>query len=250
MRHQIMIKVDAIWEKENIGSNVIEITIEHDDVLQNADFEKQLSEYDYIVVKVPANKTDFNWYLGENGFTMIETQLKLSKDIKDFDLNDRFIKRLLPNVTYKIIEDESDINLILNRITPNMFLTDRITLDPVFGTEIGCKRYKNYIRNSFLTKKLEIIGVFFKEHLVGFDMHQFKDGVCYGKLGGIFDDVKIPGLGFLTVCAPLLFAHEKYGVTRFVPDISTNNIPVFNLYDYFHFHIEGITYVFVKHSKN
>lgn len=243
-----MIKVDAIWEKENIGSNVIEITIEHDDVMDEIDFENLPSEYDYLVIKVPVNKTDFNWYLGKNGFTMIETQLKLSKDIKDFDFNDRYIRRLLPDVSYKIIEKESEIEEILNRINPNMFITDRISLDPVFGPEVGCKRYKNYIRNSFIQKNLEIIGILFKGQMVGFEMHTIKNGICYGKLGGIFNDVRIPGLGFLTACAPLLFAHERYGATKFVPDISTNNLPVFNLYDYFHFHVEGMTYVFVKHN--
>ena len=244
-----MIKVDANWEKENIGSNVVEITIENDDVLESLGFESILSNYDYIVVKVPVNKTEFNWFLGAKGYTMIETQLKLSKDINDFDLNDRYIRRILPDVSYKIIEIESEIDEILNRINPNMFITDRISLDPVYGPEVGCKRYKNYIWNSFIQKKLEIIGILFKEKLVGFEMHTIKDGICYGKLGGIFNDVRIPGIGFLTACAPLLFAHERYGVTKFIPDISANNMPVLNLYDYFHFNVVSMTYVFVKHNK-
>ena len=244
-----MIKVDANWEKENIGSNVIEITIENNDVLYCIDFDSISQDYDYIVVKVPVNKTEFNWFLGAKGFTMIETQLKLSKDIKDFDLNDRYIRRLLPYVNYKIIDDEFAIEEILNRINPNMFITDRISLDPIYGPEVGCKRYKNYIRNSFCQKSLEIIGIVFKNQLVGFEMHTIKDGACYGKLGGIFNDVKIPGLGFLTACAPLLFVHERYGVTKFIPDISANNMPVLNLYDYFHFNVVSMTYVFVKHNN-
>ena len=79
-------------------------------------------------------------------------------------------------------------------------------------------------------------------------MHTIANGVCYGKLGGLFDDVNIPGLGLLTSVAPLLYTNAKYGATRFVPDISTNNISVLNLYDYFHFKVESLTYVFVKHN--
>ena len=65
---------------------------------------------------------------------------------------------------------------------------------------------------------------------------------------GIVLYVGIPGLGFLTAVAPLFFANEKYGVTKFVPDISTNNLPVLGLYDYFKFNVEELTYVFVKHQ--
>ena len=139
-----MVLTEAIWEKENIGSNVIEITVEKDDTPNNYNFTCVPSEYDYIVVKVPVYKTDFNWMLGSLGYTMIETQVKLSKDIKDIDLNDRFLSRILPYVKYKIFNQESNINDILDRITPSMFITDRISLDPLYGPEVGCKRYKNY----------------------------------------------------------------------------------------------------------
>lgn len=242
-----MKKIDAIWEKDNIGSNVLELNVERGDVLSDKMFEIP-SSYDYIVVKVPTNMTEFNWFLGKNGFTMIETQLKLSKKISELDLNDRYIKRLLPFVKYEQVYELGKLNEIIERITPLMFLTDRITLDPIYGPGLGCARYRKYIRNSFLTKNLEIIGVYFKNKLVGFDMHQICGDVCYGKLGGVFSDVNIPGLGFLTVCAPLLYAYEKYGVKKFVPDISANNTPVLSLYNYFHFHIEEMTYVYVKHQ--
>ena len=244
-----MKKIEAIWEIENIGSNTLEFVVEKGDKCDISVFENISKEYDYIVVKVPTNMTDFNWALGKLGFTMIETQLMLSKDIKDLDLNDRYIRRLLPKVTYRVVETEEEINNLLDRITPSMFITDRIALDSNYGSEIGCRRYKNYIKNSFLKHSLEIIGVYFNNSLVGFDMHHIEEKFCYGKLGGIFSDVKIPGLGFLTCCAPLLFANEKYGVTTFYPEISTNNLPVLNLYDYFHFNIMKITYVFVKHNK-
>lgn len=242
--------IDAIWEKANIDSRVVEIIIEKGDSINDFDVDDISAGKDYVVVKVPTDMTDYNWFLGSKGFVMIETQLGLSKKIKDLDINDRYLKRLLPKVSYEIVTSEKQLNIILDRITPTMFVTDRISLDPTYGVEIGCKRYKKYIWNSFVSQNLEIIGIFFNEDLVGFEMHKILGDVCYGKLGGVFSDVKIPGLGFLTACAPLLFAYEKYGVKEFRPDISTNNTSVLGLYNYFHFNIDKLTYVFVKHNDN
>lgn len=243
-----MKQINAKWEIANIGSKTLEIEIEEKDSISDQDIDELCDSFEYVVVKVPTNKTDFNWFLSSLGFTMLETQIKLSKKIKDFNFEDRYIKRFLPDVRYEIIQKHQDLDMILNRITPDMFLTDRITLDPVYGAEIGCRRYKNWINSSFSSNSDEIIGIYFKDCLVGFEMHSIKGEVCEGKLGGVFSDVKIPGLGFLTACAPLLFTAEKYGVKEFVPDISSNNIPVLSLYDYFNFKIKSLSYVFVKHN--
>lgn len=240
--------IDCTWEIDNIGSKVIEIDVEKGDILNEKVFREISPDYNYVVVKVPVNMTEFNWCLGNMGFTMIETQVKLSKKIKDLDLNDRYIKRLLPYVSYRLIETNEQIDEVIDRISPTMFLTDRITLDPAYGSEIGCHRYRNYLKTSYENKNNEIIAIYFKDILVGFQMYNVNDKICYGKLGGLFDDVNIPGLGFLVVCTPLIYTAENYGVEKFIPDISTNNMPVVGLYEYMHFHIEGLSYVFVKHQ--
>lgn len=241
--------VEAIWEKDNIGSDVIEFTIEKSDVLSDDEILSFPNTYDYKVVKVPVNMTHINWVLGNNGYTMIETQIKLSKKISDFNFEDRFIKRLLPFVSYRKVSSIDHLNMILQRISPQMFITDRIALDPYYGSEVGCNRYKNYISTSFNKRTAEIIGVFFKDQLVGFEMYTINERICHGILGGIFDDVRIPGIGFLVACSPLLFTSKENNTNKFVADISTNNIPVVELYEYLHFHIDEMTYVFVKHNK-
>lgn len=238
--------IDCKWEKENIGSTVFEVGIEKGDIF-SPDFLQGVPACDYLVVKVPTGMTDFNWYLGTQGFTLVETQIKYSGTISAFDYNDRFVRKLLPRITYKVVEGLSDAEEIAGRITPGMFRTDRISLDPSFGPDKGCRRYRNYLLNSFRSGQNEITGIYFDGELAGFEMYELKGETCWGKLGGIYPDSKVPGLGFLVACAPLLFTSERYGARRFVADVSSNNMPVVGLYEYLHFRMEGMTYVFAKH---
>lgn len=239
--------VDCTWEKENIGSKVLEIDIEKNDKTISEVVGQYKGLYDYIVVKVPANMTSFNWELGGMGFTMIETQIKYSFLYKDFNFNEPYVRAILPKISYKRVETESDLDDILDNITPDMFITDRISLDPKYGFKAGCHRYKNYVANSFIQNKGEIIQILFKEKNIGLQMFEIKDEVCFGKLGGIYSNVNIPGIGMLVVCTPLFYTHDRYGINKFIPDISSNNIPVLGLYNYLHAKFEGLQYVFVKH---
>jgi hypothetical protein len=238
--------IDCEWEKENIGRTVFEVEIEKDDSF-SPDFLRDVPACDYLVVKVPAGMTPYNWFLGGQHFTCTEMQIKYSKQIADFDPDDRFIRKILPRVTYQIVDNLAAAELITERITPDMFRTDRISLDPHFGPETGCHRYRNYLMNSYRTGQNEIIGVYFDGILAGFEMYAMEGDVCHGKLGGIYPDVKVPGLGFLVTCTPLLFTSERYGARSFVADVSANNYSVVSLYEYMHFRLEGMTYVFAKH---
>lgn len=240
--------VDCQWEKDNIGCTVFEVEIEKNDIF-SSDFLQDVPSCDYLVVKVPVGLTAFNWYLGKQRFTCAETQIKYSKHINDFDFDDRFIRKMLPRVTYRVVDRLAEAGEILERITPDMFRTDRISMDPSFGPQMGCQRYCNYLRNSIRSGQNEVIGVYFDNHLVGFEMFAMDGEVCHGKLGGIYPDVKIPGLGFLVACSPLLFTSDRYGARRFLADVSSNNLAVVSLYEYMHSHIESMTYVFAKHFE-
>lgn len=238
--------IDCFWEKENIGATAFEVEIEKNDPF-SSDFLHEVPACDYLAVKVPAGMTAFNWYLGKQGFTLTETQIKYSMQIGDFDYDDRFIRRILPRVSYRIVKDLAEAEDITARIGTDMFLTDRISLDPAFGPELGCRRYCNYLLNSVRSGQNEVIGVYFDNLLVGFEMYSMEGDTCLGKLGGIFPDIQVPGLGFLVTCSPLLFTAERYGARKFVADVSSNNMPIVSLYEYLHFRMEGLTYVFAKH---
>lgn len=239
--------INCIWEKENIGSNVIEYDIEQSDSFDEQLFRSIDLRFDYIVIKVPTNKVEFNWGLSRLGYTMIETQIKYSlTDINTY-LNDRSINRIVTKTLLKKVYSIEDLDYILDSIKPEMFLTDRITLDPIYGPVVGCRRYKNYIKSQLQQDDVDILGIFFKDELIGFHMYRIGNKKCYGMLGGIFSDIKIPGIGLLTGCIPLIYTSEKYDINEFLPEISSNNIPMLKVYNYLKAPIVDLKYVFVKH---
>lgn len=241
--------VDCVWEMDNLGKRVCEISVEKDDVF-NPSIIKGLTEgFQYIVVKVPLNHTDFNFGLSKMGYTMIETQLNISKKFKDFDFEDRLVKRLYPKVSDSIITTEEELEIVLSRFTPNMFSTDRIYLDPFFDRNSSSHRYANWTRSEYKSKKSIIKKVIYEGEIIGFGMHREKDGIVHGLLGGIYENEQAEGLGLLTACFGFLTAKkENRPFVKAVTAISANNVPMVQIYNYLNFKIDNMTYVFIKHQ--
>lgn len=239
--------VDCFWEKRNLGCSTMEVTIENKDSYNEEDF-SQFFSYDYVVVKVPVSKLDFNYGLSSLGYTMVELQMEMSIKLKDFDCNNRFIRPLLSDLDFQEINSMNELNDILARMNSGMFSTDRICLDPYFGPEIGCQRYKNWIIDEFERKSSSIIKLKYKNLDVGFSMFKGTD-VIRGLLGGIYLDKQNIGLGVLTPSLlPLYFLRNNLQVKKIVGDISSNNKPVWVLYEMVGFRPHNTRYVFVKHN--
>lgn len=240
--------VDCFWEVMNIGDKTVEVVIEKDDVYLGETFAKLERDYSYVVVKVPMKMTDYNFGLSESGYVMSEIQCKLSKKYSDFNFNDRLIRMVYDDVDFKEINDEALFNEVIGNITPNMFSTDRITLDPHYGPEIGCQRYKNWLRTAFENNRARFIATYYKGQLAGFSMYKRDGEVVEGILGGNFPSFQSSVLGIVTPTRHFLHAHKnnepfkKYHTT-----ISSNNVPVWQLYNYLNYKIDQLYYVFVKH---
>lgn len=238
---------DCFWEKRNLNCRVAEISVEVKDPFSKQYFDK-VSDYDYVVVKVPTNKIDFNIGLTDLGYTMIELQIEMSVKIKDFDFNNKLIRFISKDVTFEKVMDESELEIIINQITPGMFSTDRISLDPVYGSFIGCNRYINWIRDEFLRNSSEFIKMSYKGKHVGFIM--FKNGeTMISSLGGVYSDYQDNGLGLLAPCAlPLYVQQNNLSIKNIVADISSNNKQVWQLYEHFGYKTIDSHYVYVKHQ--
>lgn len=242
--------VDCVWELENLGERVCEIYIEQDDLYDENRIEESARDFDYVVIKVPVNMPGFNIGLSNQGFTMIETQINISKKYKEFDFNDRLVKYMIKHVDEKTIATEKELEEILKEITPNMFSTDRIYLDPHFSREASMRRYINWIKTEFSNKTAIITQTYFDGKEVGFGMCRDFEGCRTGLLGGVYESVQAEGLGILTGCIGFLIG-KKYNrpFTALKTSISSNNIPMLQIYNYLHFKIDKMTYVFVKHNN-
>ena len=137
---------------------------------------------------------------------------------------------LYPIAIREIPHDISAWKEISDRITPDLFETDRISLDPLFGPEIGCFRYRNWI--------LDLVNITDSHLLIfydpsddnleyGFTIDRFdeKTKIINGILAGVFTDCDKPGMGFSIYDAS--FRNDiKRGAKILKSAISSNNPPV------------------------
>jgi hypothetical protein len=235
--------INCYWELANLDCRVAEVSIETGDSFSEEilfDLEKN---YDYIVLKFAV--ADYNHYLWatKHQYAFIETQLSLQKRMKDWHLSPAD-SRLLKNFSIMDVNDLSGLNKVLDKIDENMFTTDRIYLDPVFGPKYSTRRYKNWIRSAF-ERGASLQKFLFRNKEIGFGIARIEDNVMYGILGGLYSGM---GLGIIAPTYPLLY--EKKDFEWFRPKISMNNTPVLRLYNHFNFEITNVEYVFVKHISH
>lgn len=240
---------DCYWEQKNLNKKVVEINIEPNDAFDREIINQSSKGYEYICVKVPVGKTDFNFGLSDMGYTMIECQYRISKSFKDFDFNDKFVKILLPNINVEEIKTEDEFEMILSNMSEGMFSTDRIVLDPHFNMSDGLLRYQNWMKTEFNNKSSQFLVTYFKGMPIGFGMYR-KDKFGYDALlGGIFESYQGIGLGLLTCCQAFIYGLQKQEqFVRMITSISSNNVPVVEIYNYFDYKIKETRYVYIKHT--
>lgn len=242
--------IDCYWELDNFGEKVAEVVVDNHDVFDRTVFHSINVNYQYVVVKVPMNMLSFNFGLTEMGYTMIETQINISKRYKDFNFEDRLVKNVYPHVSTTQISTMEELEDIISKITPDMFSTDRIYLDPYFSHEVSSKRYINWMRKDFDNGKAIIVKTFYDEINVGFSFsHIDDDGTKHGLLGGIYEKYQDMGLGIMTTCLAFIMAKKNNcGFKIIRTAVSSNNPHVWQFYNYLGFKIDKMSYVFVKHN--
>lgn len=243
--------VDCTWEIKNLGRKTVETTVDKVDAFDPSFFSKLQEDNQYVVVKVPMCLVGFNFGLTKLGFTMIETQINISKKFKNFNFDDRLVKSIYPHVDTKDIETDSELSDIIECITPGMFTTDRIFLDSHFSPSLSATRYSNWVRSEYESGRGHIFKMFYDDKFVGFGMERrSENGELHGLLGGIFEAQQNSGLGLMTACVDFIVAHKRnqpFNVLR--TSISSNNTPMLQFYNYLNYTIDSMMYVFV-YSKN
>lgn len=243
-----MKNIDCYWELANIGKRTTEITCEKQDAFDKTLIASLVEGYDYAVVKVPAAMTSFNIGLSEMGFACIEAQMNISKTYADFDFG--LTAGVYDDTQYLPVMTDRELNEVLDRITPGMFSTDRISLDPQFGIGVACTRYRNWIRTDYISGRSQLFQVIHKGDYVGFMLIKREGDEIDLLLNGLYSPYQGKGLGILTPASPLLYARKsEIAVGRVRTSISSNNIPVVKLYNRLHFMLDSLTYVFVKHQE-
>ena len=238
---------DCIWERRNIGESTLEIQVEVGDTFSDRIITEAEKDYEYSVIKVPVNNFDFNLGLTKLGYSIAEMQMSMVVRIKDFPYNHKLIKWVYPYVSFKEAETRIDIEETLSKIQPGMFSTDRISLDPHYGEKVGCKRYLNWIQDELLGERSKLLNIYYKGNNVGFILYRGVETIK-GLLGGIYPQFQNLGLGLLIPSALPLYMKDS-ATKKVIADISSNNKPVWELYETFNYKVSNPQYVFIKHIK-
>ena len=238
--------VDCFWELNNLGKKTVEITIGTETDFDPQMFSDIIKDYEYAVVKVPMNMPIFNLGLSRMGFVCIETQMNVATEKKDFDFSR--VAHLYNDTSYEVVKDNDNLYSVISQIQPGMFSTDRITIDPLFGENVGCQRYINWIKTEFLHKKSQLVKVIHQDEHVGFMLLRFTRDSVDLLLNGLYKFYQGKGMGLLTPASPMMYVKKNnIQIKKETTSISSNNIPVVKLYNKLNFQIINQTYVFVKH---
>ena len=239
---------DCNWEVINIGKQTIEISLDADEVLNPGMLKDIVKNYEYIVIKVPCGNVKSLLQLQDEGYKVIETQISLSKHYKDFDFQDKLLSLIRNEISFSTVNSHVHLEKVLSSITSNMFITDRVFYDSKLGPELSVNRYRNWIRSEFERESI-LYEIKYKNNPIGFTLLRFEQKYFHALLGGVYEKYQGEGLGILTIASGFLYCEENnIEVKKEYTAISSNNVPVMRLYNYFDFKIDKMQYVLIKHQ--
>lgn len=238
--------IECPWEILNLEKNTAEVTVSNEDIFNACLYSELASRYEYLVVKVPMKMPKFNEGLASLGFTMIETQMNIFKHVNGLIIHNS----ISDYVSFEDLKSKDDISRITLQISPNMFSTDRITLDGSFGPEIGMRRYVNWITSDFKEKKSRVTIVKYHTDEVGFMMYRIVGDTFFLLLNGLYQSWQGKHMGIITPYSPEMYIHQNHlKISKIETSISSNNIPVVKLYSKLGFGVSSLYYVFIKHNS-
>lgn len=244
-----MKQVDCYWEQLNLGKKTVEVTVDSNDIIDPGLFAELDKKYEYQVFKVNSGNVPANIILCNHGYAMIETQVEVEMKPKDFIFNAPLIEYIEPDVSFIDVTSEEQLQEVIEKITPEMFVSDRIALDPNFGLAYSCRRYCNWIKNSFKNNTTTIFQIMYKNEHVGFEMFRLIDGIFHGDISGIYPGTD-NGVGLLTNSAGPMYIRQKgLKVKKIVSAFSANNLPLLPVVNYCRYNFKNYVYVFVKHNE-
>lgn len=244
--------VDASpWEKRNLGMNAWEITLNRSDmenVPQTVEALRDPKFADaYVCVKLPVGNLKMVHALEDDGFRFVETQTEIGYDFKTQKLPAE-LGRYASYLAYEEVLPKSEQwSEVVNSVTDDMFITDRMYLDPTMPRGVSVLRYRNWMRD--MQKDDSKVMLLWRSRktreVVGFDIMASMVPIAHALLGGVFPGK--PLMGMVHMCSFFGCLREK-GALKYVTNISSNNLPMLRCYAQLGAIAQNMSYVFRKCS--
>ena len=223
--------VEATWDRRNFGRDAWEITLGREDL---ADVGKTLATLRddrfagaYVCVKMPVGNLKMLHALEDDGFRFLETQFSLIDKFRADDMMD--VCETTGGQIKKVVVEKDKVawERVISKIVPEMFDTDRISLDPLLGSEIACRRYQNWARDLFDDPRSVLTVMVLDGEEIAFTVGLWGGHSCRGILGGLFPKFKNTGYGTVLMAGP----REKTYTLR--TEVSSNNPYVLRVHQNF-----------------
>lgn len=236
---------NADWEKRNLGVITTIFYAAPRDCAEDAFRCAGHCQSDYQQMIVPSGNVEVLVAAQKLGFRVVEMQVHLSVMLDELHLP-RLYQRFGLYLSYSFAEGE-EIHQIRNRIeSGEMFLTDKIAMDPLFGAKTSGKRYALWMDDMVRDGAL-VIAARYKDEVIGFEVCVDMGKDAYSvQLGGVFPDISRKGLGFAPLYVSSL-ALKDLGAKKAFGHASSNNLPALKCSELLGYRVCQMDYVLVKH---
>ena len=237
--------IHAIWERKNLGMDAWEVMLDRKDMADISAIMEQLHAPEfagcYVCVKLPVGDLHMIHALEDDGFRFLETQFHLVEALEKSDIM-RYGESAghIPVEERVVPKTREEWGKIIEKITPGMFDTDRIALDPAFGPDVACQRYRNWCWDLFDNPKSVLHVSSLEGEDIGFGIAVLiqEPDVYDGVLGGIFEAGKGCGMGVCIV--------RSGGKGKLKTTVSSNNVAMLKIHQNHGRIVRNERYVFRK----
>lgn len=217
------------WDSEIIGRPVAQINrLEINDLKEaNIHFDsfeewRELKKIELCSCRVGHDQLAESRFLQEHDFRFIE--LNYHPEVNGLQ------NQQLSSDSIEITLAQDDDQAILAQMAAHTFKHGRFHQDISLGPDVGNKRYKTWLNNSFLHPSQSVYKCMIDGEIVGFFVTEYSDNKrCDWVLIGLAPGLQGRGLGTRVWKAMMCF-HQAEGIESITTSISSHNIAVFNLY--------------------
>lgn len=220
-------KVDLIEvDSKVLGGNVLAIN-DFDPEIDFAKFEQDYVEDFspiYVSCKIPLERISEVQILENQGFGLIEAQIRASVKLRKMHDVSRF------SYDFEPVTREEDLTSVLE-IAGTTFAHDRFSTDPRLAPGVSGARYREYVLHSFRSPNEGVFRLVDRAtgRVVAFKTHRYvSENEVLFLLGGVHADYKNLGLGLINEYFEFNMLMQK-GIRLGITHISASNYPIFNL---------------------
>lgn len=211
--------IHAVWEKRNIGIDVVEVEIEKDDLAEAVSERLDQIKADYISVKLPSYLTEFLDVIQHKKFLYREDLIHVRHRLQPITRT-AVQQRMYDSVSYHEMSSR-DICELKSEIERGMFSSDRFSIDSRFTKKQCANRYINWVDDLVLSGAKPFVMKYKEEHS-GFIILKTEDKKTYQSiLGGAYEKFRNSGLGIVQKEQEIV---KKLGGTCVETTVSSNNV--------------------------